>query len=188
MNIIYRIYYYCTFQFNFTQRQKQNLHDPNEIGFVVDLAAMCHVLDSLMKQALHSRLRFIFDLFDLDGDGFLDNGELKAIMDAFLEMFQKSKPSSDSGGSGLNEKEEEGYLRAVSSFLSAALKMGSVKATNTELIGSVSKIPVTENYLLSYNEFLLAVLSQSVFVEYFERTWMINADAGKVRVSFLQKS
>jgi Ca2+-binding EF-hand superfamily protein len=186
MNIIDRIYYYCTFQFNFTQRQKQNVHDPNEIGFVVDLAAMCHVLDALMKQALHSRLRFIFDLFDLDGDGFLDNSELKAIMDAFLEMFQKSKPSI-AGNSGLNEKEEEGYLRAVSSFLSAALKMGSAKSNNTELIGSISKIPASENYLLSYNEFLLAVLSQSVFVEYFERTWTINAEDGNVSVSFLQK-
>jgi hypothetical protein len=184
MSIVERIYYYCSFQFNFVQRQKQNNQDPNEIGFVVDLAAAVHALDALMKQPLHSRLRFIFDLYDLDGDGFLDNSELKAIMDAFLEMFQKSR-SNPTKRSGKDEQEEESYLRAVSSFLSAALKMGSSSKPSG---GSVGKNSVVEKYLLSFNEFLLAVLSQSVFVQYFERTWIVKQANGKVQVSFIKKA
>lgn len=184
MSIVDRIYYYCSFQFNFVQRQKQNNQDPNEIGFLVDLAAAVHALDALMKQPLHSRLRFIFDLYDLDGDGYLDNSELKAIMDALLEMFQKSR-SNNSKRSGKDEQEEESYLRAVSSFLSAALKMGTNSKSAT---GSIGKNSAVENYLLSFNEFLLAVLSQSVFVEYFERTWVIRHADGKVLVSFNKKS
>jgi hypothetical protein len=192
MSMVDRIYYYCSFQFNFVQRQKRGggaAVDPHSIGFVVDLAAMAHVLDALMKQALHSRLRFIFDLYDLNGDGFLDNIELKAIMDAFLEMFQKSG------------KEEENYLRAVSSFLSAALKMGgskgggggtlAVPSSNAVAVPAsttTSSVSSEQDYSLSFNEFLLAVLSQSVFVEFFERTWMIKKTDGKVSVSFIKKS
>jgi hypothetical protein len=106
-------------------------------------------------------------------------------MYAFLEMFQKSSGASDHVPPSLAEKrkvsdvqEEENYLRAVSSFLSAALKMGGPKSSN----GS------NEEYSLSFNEFLLAVLSQSVFVEYFERTWTIKKVDGKVSVVFLKKS
>ncbi|KAJ3320070.1 hypothetical protein HDV06_005720 [Boothiomyces sp. JEL0866] len=172
MAIIDRIYYYCSFQFNFVQRQKRPGADINDIGFIVDLAAMVHVLDALMKQPLHTRLRFMFDLYDLDGDGYLDNVELKAIMDSFLEMFQKSKK--------VDEREEETYLRAVSSFLSAALKMGNNKQETGKDIKS--------SFLLSFNEFLLAVLSQSVFVEYFERTWSISQTLGRVKVVWTSKS
>ncbi|KAJ3269462.1 TBC1 domain member 8B [Terramyces sp. JEL0728] len=172
MSIIDRIYYYCSFQFNFVQRQKRVGADVNDIGFIVDLAAMVHVLDALMKQPLHTRLRFMFDLYDLDGDGYLDNVELKAIMDSFLEMFQKSKK--------VDEREEETYLRAVSSFLSAALKMGN----NKHEAGKDNK----SSFLLSFNEFLLAVLSQSVFVEYFERTWSIGQNLGRVKVVWTSKS
>ena len=172
MSLVDRIYYYCSFQYNFVQRQKRGAStDPSSIGFIVDLAALVHVLDALMKQALHSRLRFIFDLYDLDGDGYLDNEELKAIMDAFLEMFQKSRDLEK--GQQKDEQEEENYLRAVSSFLSAALKMGSSKPSDTK-----------SEYFLSFNEFLLAFLSQTAFVEYFERTWIIDVKEAKVKVTF----
>jgi hypothetical protein len=170
--IIERIYYYCAFQYNYVQRQKQSLLDPSEIGHIVDLAAMAHALDALLKQPLHARLRFLFDLYDLDGDGYLSNTELKAIMDSFLEMFKKHNRKSIK-----EEQEEETYLRAVSSFLTAALKMG----TNKETTQKDSNV-----FLLSFNEYLLAVLSQSVFVEYFERTWTILPD--NKGVSFVSKS
>ena len=105
-------------------------------------------------------------------------------MDAFLEMFQKSSGASNNGNIPTEKRkvgdvqEEEDYLRAVSSFLSAALKMGGAKSPN----GS------NESYSLSFNEFLLAVLSQSVFVEYFERTWTIKKVDGKVSVGFTKKT
>jgi len=179
MSLVDRIYYYCSFQFNFVQRQKRAKADAGSIGYIVDLAALVHVLDAVMKQALHSRLRFIFDLYDLNGDGYLNNLELKAIMDAFLEMFQKSKSENRKKIVG-EEQEEENYLRAVSSFLSAALKMGSSGSS-----GSGPSSP--SEYLLSFNEFLLAVLSQSVFVEYFERQWSCKTEDGKVVVYFNKK-
>lgn len=188
MSIIDRIYYYCSFQFNFVQRQKRAGVDPNEIGYIVDLAAMVHALDALMKQPLHSRLRFIFDLYDIDGDGFLNNTELKAIMDSFLEMFQKSKHN---GTHVKDEQEEETYLRAVSSFLSAALKMGGNKQENQQLqITKTRSNPPgdSSNFSLSFNEFLLAVLSQSVFVQYFERTWSILQKDSAINVTWESKS
>jgi hypothetical protein len=168
MPIIDRIYYYCCFQYNFVQKQKAASNiSTSEIGYFVDLTALTHVLDALTKQPLNSRLRFIFDLYDIDGDGNLNNAELKALMDAFLEMFQHSRNARS-----MEQKDEEKYLRAVSSFLSASLKMGS----NNEQQPS--------SFRLSFNEFLLAVLSQSVFVEYFERKWTISQQGGIIVVSY----
>ncbi|KAI8900293.1 rab-GTPase-TBC domain-containing protein [Globomyces pollinis-pini] len=181
--IIDRIYYYCSFQFNFVQRQKRTNVDPNEIGYMVDLAATVHALDAIMKQALHSRLRFFFDLYDLDGDGYMNEIELKAIMDSLLELFQKSK-SGNGKPHTKDEIEEETYLRAVSSFLSAALKMGNNKQGPSSNGGELTdNKPSHSTFLLSFNEFLLAVLSQSVFVEYFERTWIVTKGANQSEIN-----
>ncbi|KAH6573779.1 hypothetical protein BASA61_005347 [Batrachochytrium salamandrivorans] len=333
LSLVDRIYFYCTFQYHYVQRQKRGqaelaaagrLHSQSasdhskslgeipEPGFVVDLAAMVHVLDAIMKQPLHSRLRFLFDLHDLDGDGFLNKVELKAVMDSFLEMFEHSrhdragladtplvKSASDKlshssakdhgeaqdGKSKPRNKaeDEETYFRAVSSFLSAALQMGNNKggALNVSNSGSTSSIsgqgtkplgnssanvgadslvsvsetpadthgdgsgnvqghssemtdsgfgrdPSSSNisqggtssltslalgdeataamtsiarnrkqkgaeiesaFLLSFNEFLLAVMSQSVFVQYFERTWSIHKEAlGLVWIAWESKA
>jgi hypothetical protein len=162
MPMIDRIYYYCAFQYHYVQRQKQPLHDACDVGYVVDLAGMAHALDSLLKQPLHARLRFYFDLYDIDGDGYLSNAELKSIMDAFLDLFRNQTNKT------ADEQREETYLKAVSLFLSAALTMGSNTIT----------------FQLSFNEFLLAVLSQPVFVDYFERLWFIESDS----VTFASKT
>ncbi|KAL2911819.1 hypothetical protein HK105_208669 [Polyrhizophydium stewartii] len=319
MALIDRIYFYCSFQYNFVQRQKRGQAesaaaarqlasgasgggaggtgagggsvgganvsgapggDATDPGFVVDLAAMVHVLDAVMKQPLHSRLRFLFDLHDLDGDGVLSKIELKAVMDSFLEMLETSRQAgtaSGGGGSGdgtadgspgrsaRKHEEEETYLRAVSSFLNAALQMGNNKGDSASgsSIGagvggsgtggslapasggmkrSASALPTTGNgamgddadlggdlggagagaggssavsrggrtlsrtqtstarsgkkrdaeqdaaFRLSFNEFLLAVLSQSIFVQYFERVWTIRKEpSGEVVVSWQGK-
>ncbi|ORY41298.1 hypothetical protein BCR33DRAFT_343766 [Rhizoclosmatium globosum] len=89
--------------------------------YVVDLASIVHTLDIMLKQPLNTRLRFLFDLHDLDGDGFLDKNELKAVMDSLLEMFEKSGKAA-----GVVE-EEEVYMKAVSSFLNSALKLGQIR-------------------------------------------------------------
>ncbi|KAJ3065007.1 hypothetical protein HDU98_011596 [Podochytrium sp. JEL0797] len=182
-----------------------------ELTYVVDLASIVHMLDIMLKQPLNTRLRFLFDLHDLDGDGFLDKNELKAVMDSLLDMF----------GSG----DDEEYMRAVSSFLNSALKLGGnkgggndgggtrklppvtmeqgedfgglksaplldtrvpplVKQTSVQILGDHSSnsshsrnssgaagavAGSSPEFRLSFNEFLLAVLSQSVFVQFFER-------------------
>lgn len=202
IGIVERIYMYCSFQYHYVQRQKKR-EDP---GFIVDLAAMIQALDTIMKQPLHTRLRFLFDLHDVDGDSFLNNNELKQAMDSLLEMFQKSQ----SGNKIQAEKEEENYLKAISSFLTAALQMGNNKDSSMAVRAAVafheennvldfdSKKPSATElkqpgstggsdfgyFRLSYNEFLLAILSQSVFVEYFERKWFVTREkTGEIIVS-----
>ncbi|KAL5033200.1 hypothetical protein RTP6_001200 [Batrachochytrium dendrobatidis] len=332
LTLINRIYFYCSFQYHFVQKQKRGqaesaaaarqhsrsipsadrpkpITETVEPGFVVDLAAMVHVLDAIMKQPLHSRLRFLFDMHDLDGDGFLNKIELKAVMDSFLEMFEKSRRDAKiiddaAGGNGahlnpsfepaeaskgtpsVKAEDEETYLRAVSSFLNAALQMGNNKGDGTSGVASsingnmgsahgmkrsssvtpelthgvrppaftthrqdileesdleesassihyggtaadvsrrswqpgshpetvptppqpgahslsttgstasssaIKKQQANEPaFWLSFNEFLLAVMSQSVFVQYFERTWSIHKDSsGIVRVTWCNKA
>jgi hypothetical protein len=182
--LVDRIYLYCAFQYHYIQTQKRI----QDAGYIVDLAAMTHALDTIMKQPLHTRLRFLFDLHDIDGDTFLNKNELKQAMDSLLEMFQKSKDTDRAKA----EQEEENYLKAVSSFLTAALQMGNSKAGDAayskaqsaanesdefDLTSTVAKplkakqVSPEGVFRLSFNEFLLAILSQSVFVEYFERKW-----------------
>ncbi|KAJ3241363.1 hypothetical protein HDU81_000927 [Chytriomyces hyalinus] len=216
---------------------------PPQLTYVVDLASIVHTLDIMLKQSLNTRLRFLFDIHDLDGDGFLDKIELKAVMDTMLEMFEQSKKGDDN----------ELYMRAVSSFLNSALKLGNNKGAGTAPVGldknvqstasmptetipsdfpdevgddvgtlgsaitrahpppllrsasahlefqnpqksttprqlsaqslgdhlsshsraASSQYPQPPEFRLSFNEFLLAVLSQSVFVQFFERVSLL---------------
>ncbi|KAJ3245686.1 hypothetical protein HDU78_008743 [Chytriomyces hyalinus] len=217
---------------------------PPQLTYVVDLASIVHTLDIMLKQSLNTRLRFLFDIHDLDGDGFLDKNELKAVMDTMLEMFERSKKGDDN----------ELYMRAVSSFLNSALKLGNNKGAGAAPVGldknvqstasmptettssdfpdevgddvgtlgsgtarvhpppllrsasayseyqhpqksttprqlsaqslgdhlsshsraaSSQQYPQPSEFRLSFNEFLLAVLSQSVFVQFFERVSLL---------------
>jgi hypothetical protein len=263
-----RIFFYCSFQYHVVQRQKgQATGKKEEIGFNVDLTAMVHVLDTVMKQSMQARLRFLFDLHDLDGDGYLDKEELKSVMDSLLEMFEKARQGSSSAGqrpgngssSARQSDNEEVYLAAVSSFLASALKLGkesslsssgpsgsmrrsssnSTMASSVAMSGPRGKLvesgkgreaalmeeedgiegggvsspyapaprsdPDTvslsgskmgasskdepDSFKLSFNEFLLAMLSQSVFVEYFEWIWTLKSvSGGDVILSKTQKS
>ena len=179
LSIIDRIYYYCSFQYNFVHKQKRASSEAN-IGYFVDLAAVTQVLDAIMKQQLNSRLRFLFDLFDIDGDGYLNDDELKAMMDAFLEMFQSSKITS---------AEQEKYLKSLATFLSACLKMGDKpKESFNKLAPKIPKSDTVkskrrnESFYLSFNEFLMAVLSQAIFVEYFELIWSFSLDKDQIKL------
>jgi hypothetical protein len=193
-----RIFFYCSFQYNLVNRRKAEKDSKtSNIGFNVDLAAMAHILDIIMKQPLQARLRLLFDLHDIDGDGFLNREELKSVMDSLLSMFDKSRQSNVSGTSNVLQQgeNEELYLSAISSFLASSLKLGKddnasnrLKASSAdgqknnqnaleydrEDISVQAKTPSSpvkddETFKLGFNEFLLAVLSQSIFVEFFER-------------------
>ncbi|KAI9095959.1 rab-GTPase-TBC domain-containing protein [Phlyctochytrium arcticum] len=144
-----RVYFYCSLHYNFlrtakphkgpdsqsplapqsvrdTENQEASNRAPDRSNYIVDLATMVHILDIIMKQPLHSRLRFLFDIHDLDGDGFLNKGELKAVMDSLLEMFERLRQEpSNQHPTGERREEEELYLGAVSSFLNTALKLGN---------------------------------------------------------------
>ncbi|KAI8810519.1 rab-GTPase-TBC domain-containing protein [Cladochytrium replicatum] len=319
-----RIYFYCAMNYQFLRQSQTKAggyddgsgHDASQLGSngveetatndpksgrgMVDLATIVQVLDIIMKQPLQSRLRFLFDLHDLDADGFLSKTELKAAMDTLLEIFERARAdgfgklgttakAADTpvlGDQGLKKpaqmEDEELYFRAVSSFLNTALRLGNNKpfgvasalsqggssaaqgmkksysasfsstkyaqpvarpddivnipgANGSELSqygvalarrsssghsgrnrsasvshspgtiltehqlpgrklstiagsqmedsdkpaipGLASNIPLSDdNFRLSFNEFLLAVMSQSVFVQFFERTWTLRVD------------
>lgn len=191
-----RIFFYCSFQyFIVNQRKAKNDSKLSNIGFNVDLAAIAHILDIAMKQPLQSRLRLLFDLHDIDGDGHLNREELKAVMDSLLSMFEKSRQVEDTDLKKVHDQgeNEELYLSAISSFLASALKLGKSDSPNRvrtilsdnqykafdddgdeDIISqNRNKIGVPlkeeETFKLGFNEFLLAVLSQSIFVEFFER-------------------
>ncbi|KAJ3022183.1 TBC1 domain member 9 [Thoreauomyces humboldtii] len=156
-----RIYFYCSLHYNFLRTSKQRGVDASsplapasyiqpetasgpagastKSTYIVDLATMVHILDIIMRQPLHSRLRFLFEIHDLDGDGFLDKNELKAVMDSLLEMFERARrdiatssslasPQSTTATPTLAREDEELYLGAVSSFLNTALKLGNSKS------------------------------------------------------------
>ncbi|RKP03296.1 hypothetical protein CXG81DRAFT_24070 [Caulochytrium protostelioides] len=85
---------------------------------IVDLSTMVHLMDLIMKQNMNARIRFFFDLHDVDGDGVLDGRELKSVMDSLLELFEH--------GAALGQAtESDPYHRSISQFLATALTMGS---------------------------------------------------------------
>jgi hypothetical protein len=193
--LIDRMFFYCSFQYNLVNRRKAEKNSKmSNIGFNVDLAAMAHILDIVMKQPLQARLRLLFDLHDIDGDGLLNREELKSVMDSLLSMFDKIGDVT-SNGRRQGEKEEL-YFSAISSFLASSLKLGKddSSSNNPRSLGAdiqkdkqnpleedggdimiqtkskaTSSFKEEENFKLGFNEFLLAVLSQSIFVEFFER-------------------
>ena len=48
---------------------------------VVDFAAVVRMLDILAKQGEQRRLQFLFELHDLDRDGYLNNNEMTDLME-----------------------------------------------------------------------------------------------------------
>ncbi|KAJ3414905.1 hypothetical protein HDV05_005854 [Chytridiales sp. JEL 0842] len=332
--LVDRIFFYCSFNYSFFHANKpvpqggmgaeymasqqasstgssdpQSPHAGGNQQYIVDLATIVHILDIMMKQPLHARMRFLFDLHDLDGDGFLNKTELKAVMDSFLEMFEKTPAGGGNGGQaqgggggggvlsptgppGAPREDDEVYMRAVSTFLNTALKLGNNKGvqslssggstagaggdalgsagvsgglrrsplsggasgpktnpfgddeeaetedgqedgdmsaamdspaasksrrpastvSNTSTVKTKPSVPPimvrqasnastmssgttgtsgakdsgAETFRLSFNEFLLAVLSQSVFVQYFERVYKLSrgGDSGRIRIEW----
>lgn len=204
VSLIDRIYVYSSVHFKLVRnkRNTENLNF-NKDSYIADLATVVNILDVILKQSLNARLRFLFDIHDLDGDGFLSNDELKAIMDSMLEMFESTRHEE----SKLQQTKEgdEIYLKAVSSFLASALKLGSIKlptfseSTKTEELKRI-KAPsieinkkaaevsanstVSNAFKLSFNEFLLAILSQSIFVQYFERIWHLKRNDDGILLEF----
>ncbi|KAJ3103972.1 TBC1 domain member 8B [Phlyctochytrium planicorne] len=265
--LVDRIYFYCSFNYSFFHANKSspqggmgaeymNSFKESGVGgstptsnYVVDLATIVHTLDIIMKQPLHGRVRFLFDLHDVDGDGFLSRDELKTLMDSLLELFEMTPQQQVK----VTQDETEQFMRSVTSFVSSALKLGENKGaqnlspsdhgdiggttgsgirksftvsyglssnaernspsperspsklypesaltrrqsrslsfgastapaftdTHTEDPQEISHAAADpQSYRLSFNEFLLAMLSQTSFVQYFERIWSLTLDSG----------
>lgn len=191
--LVDRIYVYSSAHFKMARKGKLHETKPVSEAFIVDLATVIQVLDIILKQSLNARMRFLFDIHDVDGDGSLNNSELTSIMDSLLEMFDDDNVASAQTPDGTGD--EEVYLKAVSSFLSSALKLGSNKGAQpiaertSDLPRGARRPSIVEkrnpeesgdNVKLSFNEFLLAILSQTRFVEFFEKTWSLKTANSKV--------
>jgi len=50
---------------------------------LVDFAAVVRMLDILAKQGEQRRLQFLFELHDLDRDGYLNNNEMTDLMEKY---------------------------------------------------------------------------------------------------------
>ena len=186
LSIVERIYFYSTFH-----RHKQSSKAANPLTidakeFILDLGNLAQTLDLIMKQPLQTKLRYLFDLHDLDGDGMLNKDELKAVMDSLMEILEGLK---ESGTAGLQD--DESYLRAISTFLTTALKSGKGETMVYQTVEEVRKarsratsVSTEDTFRLGFNEFLLSTLSQSVFVDLFERVWKLSVDnAGRITLS-----
>lgn len=167
--LIDRIFTYCAVHYNFVHRRRGSdqgglsaSHNSSKFAddgggggdvFMVDLAAMVNILDIILKQPINARLRFLFDIHDVDGDGFLSKTELKAVMDSLLEMFEKARHEDIDKRRKMSSDDDEQYLRAVSSFLNSAFKLGNNKGAqviSTET-GTNNNNIFSTNYSLTSN-------------------------------------
>lgn len=175
-----RLYYYTAFH-----RSKSHENASLVDTLTLDLGNMVQLLDSLTKQPLKTKFRLLFDIHDLDGDGFLNKNELKATMDSLLELFDGAQKKF-----GSTCQNDEVYLKAVSNFLGTALKSGKTifgKGDKGEEMNSEKNksrsfsengvLCGEDGFKLGFHEFLLSVLSQSVFVDFFERVWKLENDS-----------
>ena len=73
---------------------------------------MVGVLSTICKGTASEKLRFFFDLHDIDGDGFLSQDELTSVMDSLLWLFEGAE-------------DEEACYSAISAFVQAAYRSNS---------------------------------------------------------------
>lgn len=83
----------------------------------VDATAAVGLLDCTTRQPLNAKLRLLFDLFDVDADGFLSREDLAVIMEALLSIAARAGAA--------DHEEEDKVMRATTGFLHAALRAGS---------------------------------------------------------------
>ncbi|KAI9002153.1 rab-GTPase-TBC domain-containing protein [Hyaloraphidium curvatum] len=174
-------------------------------GDRVTPAAVVGMLDIVLRGAAKERLRLLFDLHDLDGDGYLDRRDLRDLMEALLAVAARSGDDGDGDA-------EDGYMRATSGFLHAAIRAGmrggGGGSDSTVVQGDPSEPPAEDGatedgadgegsarspsptpsasvsvanpgrggefdqgFQLGFSEFVLAVMAQPAFADFFARGW-----------------
>ena len=78
----------------------------------IDFSAVVGVLSTICKGTASEKLRFFFDLHDIDGDGLLSRDELTSVMDSLLWLFEGAE-------------DEEACYSAISAFVQAAYRSNS---------------------------------------------------------------
>jgi len=202
-----RIYFYQTYKNVKTNEEtfKNNkkgfmIKDGNKYRYLpcsIDLAGMIRIFEIIMIKSVNTKLEFLFDLHDIDGDGFLNEYEINDLMDTLFHIFSVSSDPTranslieetdvdtvleDETSKVGNEKsvdvedefiQEESFMKAISSFYNLAIKLGNNKEEVTEPSNSNDDLS-SANTKLSLNNFNIAMLSQDAFVKYFEKSWTI---------------
>lgn len=68
--------------------QAFKLFDRDKSGFV-DFREFCCGLSIICLSGTNEKIRFIFDLFDLDRDGYLNKTELRTLLETSMLSFRK---------------------------------------------------------------------------------------------------
>jgi hypothetical protein len=158
---------------------------PGSAARPVDANATVTLLDTILRQPSNSKLRLLFDLFDLDANGFLTRDDLAALMETLLAI------SVRCGATDHNE--EDRFMRATAGFLHAAIRVGTRTEADSETtyyeeeddgeisrsgsptpsasISVVAARSARDDFALGFGDFTLAVLGQSALVDYFGRVW-----------------
>jgi len=200
-----RIYFYQTFK---NVKTNDETFKNNKKGFIIkdrdiskylpcsiDLAGMIRIFEIIMLKSVNTKLEFLFDLHDTDGDGFLNEYEINDLMGTLFHIFSIDTRNNSSislleDHIENNEEnvqndtkvltvepedefiQEESFMKAISSFYNLAIKLGNSRDENIaeQLVEDNS---LTSNTKLSLNNFMVAMLSQDAFVKYFEKSWTI---------------
>lgn len=64
------------------------LFDRDRSGFI-DFREFCCGLSIITLSSTNEKIRFVFDLFDLDKDGYLNRQELKTLLETSVQSFRK---------------------------------------------------------------------------------------------------
>ena len=64
------------------------LFDRNKTG-VIDFREFCCGLSIISLSGTSEKIRFVFDLFDLDRDGYLNKSELRTLLETAVLSFRK---------------------------------------------------------------------------------------------------
>ena len=128
----------------------------------IDFSAVVGVLSTICKGTASEKLRFFFDLHDIDGDGLLSRDELTSVMDSLLWLFEGAE-------------DEEACYSAISAFVQAAYRSNSGSTEDREEIDGEEEGGEKEN-----NEVVMAEPGQ-------QQQQQQQATASEfVRVSFYQ--
>ena len=142
--LLTRVYRYC--------QQSSESDSPQ-------LASVVKALDIFCKKNAKTRLQLLFAIHDDDRDGQLNAEEMRQIMDSFLCLLS---------GHADDHTQEEAYFQAVASFMNAAFKWQSSSTSTTTGVVAYSSADSADVALsLSFNDFILAVLSQPAFANFF---------------------
>ena len=86
------------------------MFDRDRSGFI-DFREFCCGLSIISLSSTNEKIRFVFDLFDLDRDGYLNRPELRTLLETSVTTFRKF--CKDSASDSLDKLWIDHHLKAM---------------------------------------------------------------------------